>query len=437
MIKWEMMKNMVRPKSASQNAMPNYIAYAPRMYKGNVESLVKRMIPFADQIQLTHLKLQQVMARIVPDGVFIDADGINEVDLGTGAAYNPEDALKMYFQTGSVIGRSYTQDGDFNNARIPIQELNTNSGQSKMAALIGNYNHNLSMIRDVTGINEARDGSTPNPDALVGIQKMAALSSNTATRHILEAGLSITKRLATCISLRIGDILEYSDFVEEFSMQIGKYNVGILDEIKDLYLHDFGIFIEISPDEEQKLNLEKNIQIALQQQTIDLEDAIDIRMINNMKLANEMLKVKRRKRMEAQQKQKQEEMQMQSQMNMQSQQMAAEQKAQLFQIEAQAKMQLKEAEANYAIKTMQAEVEAKRSLMELEFQYNMQLKGIEVDGMLNRDKDKEKAKDKRVDLQATRQSELINQRKNNLPPIDFESTEDSLDGFDLESFNPR
>ena len=437
MIKWEMMKNMVRPKSASQNAMPNYIAYAPRMYKGNVESLVKRMIPFADQIQLTHLKLQQVMARIVPDGVFIDADGINEVDLGTGAAYNPEDALKMYFQTGSVIGRSYTQDGDFNNARIPIQELNTNSGQSKMSALIGNYNHNLSMIRDVTGINEARDGSTPNPDALVGIQKMAALSSNTATRHILEAGLSITKRLATCISLRIGDILEYSDFVEEFSMQIGKYNVGILDEIKDLYLYDFGIFIEISPDEEQKLNLEKNIQIALQQQTIDLEDAIDIRMINNMKLANEMLKVKRRKRIEAQQKQKQEEMQMQSQMNMQSQQMAAEQKAQLFQIEAQAKMQLKEAEANYAIKTMQAEVDAKRSLMELEFQYNMQLKGIEVDGMLNRDKDKEKAKDKRVDLQASRQSELINQRKNNLPPIDFESTEDSLDGFDLESFNPR
>ena len=436
-IKWEMMKNMVRPKSASQHALSNYVAYAPRMYKGNVESLVRRMIPFADQIQLTHLKLQQVMSRIVPDGVFIDADGINEVDLGTGAAYNPEDALKMYFQTGSVIGRSYTQDGDFNNARIPIQELNTNSGQSKMAALIGNYNHYLGMLRDVTGINEARDGSTPNPDALVGIQKMAALSSNTATRHILEAGLSITKRLATCISLRIGDILEYSDFAEEFSMQIGKYNVSILNDIKDLYLHDFGIFMEISPDEEQKQNLEKNIQIALQQQTIDLEDAIDIRMINNMKLANEMLKVKRRKRMEAQQKQKQEEMQMQSQMNMQSQQMAAEQKAQLFQIEAQAKMQLKEAEANYAIMTMNAEVDAKKTLMDLEFQYNMQLKGIEVDGMLTRDKDKEKAKDKRVDLQASRQSDLINQRKNNLPPMNFESNEDSLDGFDLESFNPR
>jgi hypothetical protein len=112
-LKWELAKNMVRPKSSSQHAIPNYVACAPRLYKGNIESLVRRMIPFADLIQITHLKLQQVIARTVPDGVFIDADGLNEVDLGTGAAYNPEDALKLYFQTGSVIGRSYTQDGDF------------------------------------------------------------------------------------------------------------------------------------------------------------------------------------------------------------------------------------------------------------------------------------------------------------------------------------
>ena len=222
LIKWELLKNMVRPEAATQNALPNYVVSAPRMYRGRVDSLVKRMIPFADQIQLTHLKLQQVMARVVPDGVFIDADGINEVDLGTGAAYSPEDALKLYFQTGSVIGRSYTGEGEFNNARIPIQELNTNSGQGKMAALINLYNYNLSMIRDVTGLNEARDGSTPNPDALVGVQKLAALSSNTATRHILNGGLNITRKLSECLSLRISDILKYADFKEEFSMQIGK-----------------------------------------------------------------------------------------------------------------------------------------------------------------------------------------------------------------------
>jgi hypothetical protein len=377
------------------------------------------------------------MARVVPDGVFIDADGINEVDLGTGAAYNPEDALKLYFQTGSVIGRSYTQDGDFNNARVPIQELNSNSGQSKMAALIANYNHYLNMIRDVTGINEVRDGSTPSPDALVGVQKLAALNSNTATRHILEGGLNITRKLAECLSIRIADILEYSDFAEEFAMQIGKYNVAILDDVKELYLFNFGIFIELAPDEEQKQMLEANIQVSLQQQTIDLEDAIDIRMVNNIKLANELLKLKRRKRIEQKQKEQEMQFQMQMQSNIQSQQAAAESKAQLLQLEAQSKIQLREAEMNFAVQQMQAEAAIKAQLMDREFQYNMQLKGIETDNLMKREEKKEDAKDKRVDLQATRQSELINQRKNNLPPMNFESTEDSLDGFDLESFNPK
>jgi len=437
LVKWELMKNMVRPKSATQKALPNYVAYAPRMYKGNIESLVRRMIPFADQIQLTHLKLQQVMARVVPDGVFIDADGINEVDLGTGAAYNPEDALKLYFQTGSVIGRSYTQDGEFNNGRVPIQELSSNSGQSKMAALINVYNYNLNMIRDVTGINEARDASTPSPDALVGVQKLAALNSNTATRHILTAGLNVTKRMAECISIRIADILEYADFAEDFAMQIGKYNVAILEDIKDLYLHNFGIFIELAPDEEEKQRLEANIQIALQQQTIDLEDAIDIRMVSNIKLASELLKMKRKKRIEQQQKQKEMEFRMQMQSNIQSQQAAAESKAQLVQMEAQAKIQLRQAEMQFAVQQLQAEADLKRQLMDQEFQYNMQLKGMEAEQLKKREEDKEKAKDKRIDIQASRQSELINQRKNNLPPMDFESNEDSLDGFDLDSFEPR
>ena len=254
-LKWDLMENMVRPNSANQFAYPNYVACAPKLYKGTFESLVRRMIPFADLIQMTHLKIQQVVARVVPDGVFIDADGLNEVDLGTGNAYNPEDALRLYFQTGSVVGRSYTQDGEFNNARQPISQLNSNSGQSKMQMLIGNYNHYLNMLRQVTGLNEARDASTPDPNSLVGIQKLAALNSNVATRHILKASLWITKRLAECLSIRTADILEYADFKDEFAMQIGKYNLGILEEIKNLYIYDFGIFIDMSPDEEEKAQL--------------------------------------------------------------------------------------------------------------------------------------------------------------------------------------
>lgn len=436
-LKWELAKNMVRPKSASQYALPNYIGAAPRMYKGVIESLVRRMITFADLIQVVHLKLQQVISRVVPDGVFIDADGLNEVDLGTGAAYNPEDALKLYFQTGSVIGRSYTQDGEFNNARVPIQELGTNSGQAKMASLISSYNHYLNMIRDVTGLNEARDASTPNPDALVGLQKLAALNSNVATRHILEANLQITQKLAEALSCRVADVLEYAEFKEEFAMQIGKYNVSILNDIKDLYLHDFGIFLEVAPDEEQKAQLEANIQTALQRDQIDLEDAIDIREIKNLKMANELLKLKRKKKQERDVARENEKMQMQSQMNMQSQQAAAQSKLQIVQSETQAKIQIEQAESQFAIEKLQQQAMLKKDLMAEEFMYQMQLKGVELDSIQQRDKQKEDAKSSRISKQNTEQSKLIQQRQDKLPPINFESNEDSLDGFDFAEFEPR
>ena len=437
LLKWKMAENMVRPKSTSQHALPNYVAVAPRMYKGVIESLVRRMVPFADLIQLTHLKLQQVIARTVPDGVFIDADGLNEVDLGTGQAYNPEDALRLYFQTGSVIGRSYTQEGEFNNARVPIQQLTSNSGASKTQMLIANYNHYLDMIRSVTGLNEARDGSMPDPNSLVGVQKLAALNSNTATRHILEGGLFVYRSLAEALTYRIADILEYADFKDDFANKIGKYNVSILNDIKDLYIYDFGIFIEISPDEEQKAQLEANIQMALSKGDINLEDAIDIREIKNLKLANQLLKMKRVKKQEREEKMEMQKQAIMSQQQLQSQQMAAQTAMQKIQLETRSKMQIKQAEVAFDIQKLRAEAEMKRILMEDEFNYQMQIAGVKETAITSREDMKESAKDKRIALQNTQQSKLINQRKNNLPPMNFESNEDTLDGFDLAQFEPR
>jgi len=437
MLQWKMMENMVRPKSASQHAMPNYVACAPRMYKGNIESLVRRMISFADLIQITHLKLQQVIAKVVPDGVFIDADGLNEVDLGTGAAYNPQDALRLYFQTGSVIGRSYTQDGEFNNARVPITQLTSSSGQAKMQSLISSYNHYLGMLRGVTGLNEARDGSSPDPNALVGVQKLAALNSNTATRHILEASLAITQRMAEGVSLRIADVLEYADFAEEFTMQIGKYNVGILEEIKDLYIYDFGIFIEVAPDEEEKQQLEQNIQMALSKNDINLEDAIDIRELRNLKLANQLLKVKRVRKQEQDQQAAMQKQQMDAQTKMQLQQMQAQQQNQKLQMEAQINMKQSQAVIAFEIEKLKTEAELKKGLMQIEFEMQMKLKGVADTQIQQREDQREKAKDQRLSQANTEQSQLIQQRKNNLPPVTFESNEDSLDGFDLAEFEPR
>ena len=436
-LKWELAKNMVRPKSSSQHAIPNYVAVAPRMYKGVIESLVRRMIPYADLIQMTHLKLQQVIARTVPDGVYIDADGLNEVDLGTGAAYNPEDALRLYFQTGSVIGRSYTQDGEYNQGKVPIQQLTSNSGASKTQMLIGNLNHYLDMIRAVTGLNEARDGSGANSDALVGVQKLAALSSNTATRHILDGSLYIYRTLAEALTYRVADILEYSDFKDDFINKIGKYNVGILGDISELYIYDFGVFIELSPDEEQRAMLEQNIQMALSKGDINLEDAIDIREIKNLKLANQLLKVKRKSKQEQDQQREMQKQAMVSQQQLQSQQMKAQMEAQKIQLETDAKMKYRQADIGFEIEKQKAEAQLKAQLMQQEFNYSMQLQGMTQKQLGIREDAKEQAKSDRISQQSTEQSELISQRKNNLPPKTFESNEDSLDGFDLAEFNPK
>ena len=420
-LKWELAKNMVRPKSSSQHAMPNYVAAAPRMYKGVIESLVRRMIPFADLIQMTHLKLQQVIARTVPDGVYIDADGLNEVDLGTGAAYNPEDALRLYFQTGSVIGRSYTQEGEFNQGRVPIQQLTSNSGAAKTQMLIANYNHYLDMIRSVTGLNEARDGSTPNPDALVGVQKLAALSSNTATRHILDGSLYIYRTLAEALTYRVADILEYSDFKEDFINKIGKYNVSILGEISELYLYDFGVFIELSPDEEQKAMLEQNIQMALSKGDINLEDAIDIREIKNIKLANQLLKVKRKAKQEQDEQREMQKQAMISQQQLKSQELAAQVAVQKIELETQGKLKYKQGEMQLEIERNKAEAQLKSQLMEQEFQYNLRLRNMDGMALAQREESREKAKSQRISQQNSEQSKLINQRKNNTSDRDWET----------------
>lgn len=433
-LKWELSKNMVRPKSATQNAMPNYIVSAPQMYKGQISSLGKRMKPFADLIQMTHLKLQQVLSRIVPDGVYIDVNGISGVDLGTGGTYNPQDALDLFFATGSVIGSSSTMEGDFNHSKMPIQELGTNSGIGKINSLITAYNHYLNMIRDVTGLNEARDASTPDKGSLVGLQKLAAANSNTATRHILQSSLFITKQLAECISCRIADILEYAPFKDEFAMQIGKYNVATLDEIKELYLYNFGIFINVEPDEEEKAKLEENISIALRAGTIKLEDVIDIRETGNIKTANEILKLKTVEREKEMQLQKQNEINMQTQGNIQSAQASSQSQMAVVQAEGQIKLQLAQQEAQNIKLKLELDGQIQSKLMEQKFQYDMQLAGMSNQLVNSRDKQKEDAKDNRTKLQATQQSQLIEQRKNDTPPVDFENGA-PIDQFSLENIS--
>jgi len=439
LLKWEMAKNMMRPKSDFTKVKMNYAIVAPRMYNGKIDSLVKRITGFADMIQLTHLKLQQVMSRLVPDGIYLDADGLAEIDLGNGTNYNPQEALNMYFQTGSIIGRSFTSDGDVNPGKIPIQEIQSGNGGAKMQSLIGTYNYYLQMIRDVTGLNEAVDGSTPSKNALVGVQKLAAANSNTATRHILQAGLFLTTETAECLSLRISDIIEYSPTKDAFIQQIGVHSVATLEEISQIHLYDFGIFLQLQPDEEERMLLENNIQMAIQQQIIELADAIDVREIKNIKLANQLLKIRRKRKLDKDQALQQQNIQMQAKANQQSAQAAMEAEVQKNQALNAGVAEIEQLKAQLGSQKMMQEVQHKKELMKLEFEMSMQLKSMEVESTKGKEKEKEDRKDKRTKIQASQQSELIDQRKNEKPPKNFESSgNDILDGsFDLGTFDPR
>ena len=436
-LKWEKAKNMMRPKSDYTKVKMNYSICAPRMYNGKIESLVSRITGFADMIQLTHLKLQQVMSRMTPDGIYLDADGLAEIDLGNGTNYNPQEALNMFFQTGSIIGRSFTADGDMNPGKMPIQEIQSGGGQ-KMQSLIGTYNYYLQMIRDTTGLNEARDGSMPDERSLVGVQKMAAANSNTATRHILNAGLFIAAEVCEALSLRISDIIEYSPTKEAFIHSIGAHNVATLEEMAELHLYDFGIFLDISPDEQEKQILENNIQSALQQQSIDLEDAIDLREIRNIKLANQLLKLRRKKKTQKEQQMQQENMKAQADANAQAQQAAAQAEIEKQTALTQQQIQVEQAKGKIKQDTLQMEAEVKKALMDHEYEINMKLKRMDVESSRQQTETREDRQDRRVMMSGQQQEKLVEKRES-MKEKPFESAGNDVigGGMRLGAFEPK
>ena len=438
MIDWRLSENMTRPYADTTKVNMNYAISAPRMYKGRIESTVSKITGFADMINITNLKIQQVISKLVPDGVYLDIDGLAEVDLGNGTSYNPQEALNMYFQTGSILGRSLTQEGDMNRGMVPIQELSSSNGQAKLAALINTYQYYLQMIRDVTGLNEARDGSAPMEDTLVGLQKLAANASNVATRHILQSSLYLAARTCENISLRIADSIEFALTNNSLQEAISAYNVGTLQEISKLHLHDFGIYLELEPEDEEKAQLEQNIQIALKSGGIDIEDVIDIREIQNIKLANEVLKQKRKKKAEADRQAQLQNIQAQANANAEAAEKAAFAEVQKQQALTQEKVNIEQAKSQFEIQRLRAEAEIKRELMQAEFNFNMQLAQVRANAESQKEQEIEDRKDKRIRMQGTQQSELINQRKNNLLPTNFESSgNDVLGGIGLEQFEPR
>ena len=410
-----MMKDMPRPKSNLSETRLSYIIYQPNLYKMKSRSLVDRMIPFADQIQLAHLKIQHVLAKARPKGAAFEIGSLENVSKGDGGTFTPMELQEIYDQTGNIYYRSIEHEGQMTGA-MPIQELENGIGRD-FNTLIGVYNHNMQMIRDVTGVNEARDASKPSSEALVGVQKLSLLASNNATRDINDAYLNVTRRVSQSVTIRMQDLVNFKGLHKMYTNVIGDTSMHSIDMMKKLSIHEFGITLDVAPSEEEKQMMEQNIQVSLAQKELRLEDAIMIRSIKNIKMANQMLILRRTKY----QKEQQAQAQQASEQNAMLQQQSAQQAAQLKQQEMQAEMQIEQAR-------VQAKAQADMELKQLEFQLKEQfeqaqhqrrLREIEL-GNLGKEGTASIQGEVRKAVQeqsAMNQSQMIEQRKDRRGPL--------------------
>jgi hypothetical protein len=410
-----MMKDMPRPKSNLSETRLSYIIYQPNLYKMKSRSLVDRMIPFADQIQLAHLKIQHVLAKARPKGAAFEIGSLENVSKGDGGTFTPMELQEIYDQTGNIYYRRIDDEGQMTGA-MPIQELENGIGRD-FGTLIGVYNHNMQMIRDVTGVNEARDASKPSSEALVGVQKLSLLASNNATRDINDAYLNVTRRVSQSITIRMQDLVNFKGLHKMYTNVIGDTSMHSIDMMKKLSIHEFGITLDVAPSEEEKQMMEQNIQVSLAQKELRLEDAIMIRSIRNIKMANQMLVLRRTKYQEDQQAMAKQA----SEQNAMLQQQSAQQAAQLKQQEMQAEVQIEQAR-------VQAKAQAEMELKQLEFQLKEQfeqsqhqrrLREIEL-GNLGKEGAASIQGEVRKAVQeqsAMNQSQMIEQRKDRRGPL--------------------
>jgi hypothetical protein len=264
---------------------------APDIYDMENKSLVERMIPHEKQINLIHLKTQQLLIKAKPPGVAIDLEGMDAIVAGMGDPKNARmdgiEITKMYEQTGSYTYRSRDKNGELIVGKV-ITPLDNGIGKD-FAVLFAAYNQELQKINDVIGYNSAVDGSSPNVDALVGTQKLAVQATNNALRPIYQASVNIIQRTARRVALMIQDSIQFNN--EAFVNAIGTYATNTLAYGKKLAFNQFAINIELLPDDEEKMQIEQQLQLGQQAGLLNPSDVLRIRQVlkEDVKAAGQLL----------------------------------------------------------------------------------------------------------------------------------------------------
>jgi hypothetical protein len=385
----------------------SYSITATNMRRMMPKSIVGSITGFADQLQLTHLKIQQAVAKAKPDGLIVDIEGLDNVQLGRGGELQPLEIQDIYEQTGVFYYRSKNPEGGFQNP--PVRPLdNTIRNINELVAL---YNHYLRMIRDATGINEAMDGTTPKSEDLVGVREQAIAGGNNAIYDVTHASMMLFKRVVEDIVKCLQILPPESAIYKAYENAVGATNMGVLSSFSEMPMYNFGVMVRKQMDDKDRAYLEQNIQVALSQREIDIEDAVAIRQLRDVDQAERLLIVRRKKRIKQQMEQAQANSQAQAQANIQTAQATAQVKAQEIQLKGQIDMRMLEMKAQFEAQRMQMEHEMRKEVEMIRAQATLGFRTEDQEFKEKLEVLKEDRKDDRLNKQASKQSKLISQRK--------------------------
>jgi hypothetical protein len=387
------------------------------------KSMVDSCVGFADMLQISHLKIQQAIAKAKPDGRIIDIEGLENVQLGKGGELQPLELHDIYEQTGVFYYRSKNPEGGFQNP--PVREIGNSI--RNINELIGIYNHYLRLIRDTTGINEAMDASTPKGDALVGVQQQAIAAGNNAIYDITNASMILFKKVCEDVVKCLQIIPPESVLMNIYENAIGKTNMEVLNSFIQLPMFNFGVTVQKEMEDQEKAFLEQNIQMSLQQQELDLEDAIAIRNLKDINQAERLLVVRRKKRIKRAQDQAAQNSQIQSQQAQQAAQSASQARQQELQMEAQLDAQKMQLKAQLEVQVAQAKHELQKEVEMIRAQATLGFRTEEQEFREKIEVLKEDRKDERVKKQSAEQSKLISQRQGKRGELKEQADDQSID----------
>jgi len=361
--------NMKRAKSSLMDTKLSYHIYAPEFWDMRAVGMMEQIIPIADAIQIAWYRLQNAINQSRPKGIMIEMGALDDIPLGAGGKkLTPMKVLDLYNKTGTLVYRKLDAQGRATNYK-PIEELENGMGRDVMNYWQLIQNH-IQMLRDITGMNEMTDGSTPDPRTLTTVAKLAYEGTNNALYNIVSADKKLLESLSNDIILRIQDVSEGGE-VKGYVRALGSNTMKFFKVSPDVALYEFGIFLEDKPTDDQRAMLMQQVQAGQAGGLLDIEDAIIVQNTDNLKVAQQLLAYKIKKRKQEAEESAMRQQQMNAQVQQQSAVVAEQAKQQTIQVETQSKAPLMELE-----KTLDSK------LLEMKYQYELQLEQLRQTGKI-------------------------------------------------------